>query len=390
MAENEDGQEKTEEPTSKRLQTAREEGQVPSSKELGTTLVLIGGTGALMVLGSSLGSTLLGLMKFNFDLPREAVFDTRLMMLHFARTAITALDALLPFFAFLAVAAVIGPLLMGGLTFSVKALALNPDRIDPLKGIKRMFSPNSLVELFKSIAKFFLVAAIAIGTLLFFQGDLLGLANAPLHTALAHAVQIIGRSMLVVSSSMIILSLIDVPYQLFEHKKQLRMTKEEIKEEHKNSEGKPEVKRKIRQLQYQAVQRRMMEAIPQADVVITNPEHFSVALKYDMEGSGAPVVVAKGADFVALKIREVANAHQVKILQLPPLARAIYFTTEIDREIPQNLYLAVAQVLAYVFQLKAYEEGDGRKPRPLGKVELPEDAHYDQRGRQRRPRPKQP
>lgn len=381
MAENEDGQEKTENPTGKKLEKAREEGQVPRSKELGTTFVLLTGVGALMVMGGSLGNTLSGIMSFNFDLPRSAMFDTRQMMAHFGQSGIAAMHALFPFFAFIAVAAVAGPLSMGGWLFSSKALAPNLDRLNPLSGIKRMFEITSLVELIKSIGKFLLVAGIAIATLAHYEGKLLGLARSALKPALADMLSMIGWSALAVSASLILIALIDVPYQIFDHNKKLKMTKQEVKDEMKDAEGKPEVKRKVRQLQMEMAYRRMMEAVPEADVVITNPEHFSVALRYDVGGAGAPTVVAKGTDFTAMKIREVANAHDVMILEIPPLARAIYFTTEIDSEIPGKLYLAVAQVLAYVFQLKAYKEGAGRRPRPLGDIELPQDAHYDHRGR---------
>jgi flagellar biosynthetic protein FlhB len=236
------------------------------------------------------------------------------------------------------------------------------------------------VELLKSIGKIALVGGVAIVMLVHFQTDLLNLAQGRLESSLTHMLAIIGWSVLAVSASLILIAAVDVPYQLFEHKNKLKMTFQEVREEMKDIEGKPEVKGKIRQLQMAAAQRRMMESVPDADVVITNPEHFSVAIKYDVDGGGAPMVVAKGVDFLAIKIREVAKAHDVLILQAPPLARAIYFTTEIDDEIPATLYLAVAQVLAYVFQLRSHKEGAGRRPKPLAEIEVPRDALYDVEG----------
>ncbi len=377
MAENENGQEKTEEATPKRLEKAREEGQVPRSKELTTAFVLLSGVVGLMMIGGNMSNALKGLMQFNFAMPREAAFDTNLMMIHFADTAVAALWSLVPLFTLLVVAALFGPVLLGGWLFSAKALAPQLSRMNPLKGLQRMFSMMALIELLKAVGKFTLVAVIAVAMLVFYSSQLLSLMQGALEPAISHMLSIIGWSVLAVSASMIIIAMIDVPYQIFDHSKKLKMTRQEVKDELKDTEGKPEVKGRIRQLQREMAQRRMMEAVPEADVVITNPEHFSVALKYDVNGSSAPVVVAKGTEFIALKIREIANANDVMILELPPLARAIYFTTEIDQEIPANLYLAVAQVLAYVFQLKAYEEGEGRRPKPLAEIEVPPDARYD-------------
>ena len=377
MAENENGQEKTEEATPKRLEKSRDEGQVPRSKELTTAFVLLTGVTGLMNLGGELGEAMMDLMRFNFTVSREAAFDPQLMLLYLANTTFAAVKALVPFFTLLLAAALIGPVALGGWLFSGKAMAPKFSRMNPAKGLKRMFSMNAVLELLKAMAKFGLVATVAIVMLFTFKTQLVGLAQAALVPAIAQMLSIISWSVLAVSSTMIVIALIDVPYQLYDHSKKLKMTLQEVKDEMKDSEGKPEVKGRIRQLQREMAQRRMMEAVPEADVVITNPEHFSVALKYDVAGGSAPVVVAKGSDFMALKIREVANSHNILILESATLARAIYFTTEIDDEIPNKLYLAVAQVLAYVFQLKAHEEGEGRRPKPLAEVDVPEDIQYD-------------
>jgi flagellar biosynthetic protein FlhB len=377
VAENENGQEKTEEATPKRLDKSREEGEVARSKELTTTLVLLSGVLALISLGGDLAEAMKGAMRFNFILPREVLFDSNLMLNQLTNTATMAMGAVAPFFIILSLAAFIGPVMLGGFLFSTKTLVPKLSRISPLAGIKRMFSPTSLVELLKALAKFFVVAAIAITMLYIFNYDLLNLAQLRLGPAVDQMVSIIGLSILAISASMIIIAVIDVPFQIFDHAKKMRMTLQEVKDEMKDTEGKPEVKSKVRQLQMQMAQRRMMESVPDADVIITNPEHFSVALKYDVEGGGAPIVVAKGVDFMAIKIREIAKAHDVLMLPAPPLARAIYFTTEIDQEIPGALYLAVAQVLAYVFQLRTYNESGGKKPKPLADIVLPRETQYD-------------
>lgn len=380
MAENENGQEKTEEATPKRLDKSKEDGQVARSKELTTTFVLFGGVLGLSSFGPEIGSTLLSLMRYNFTLSREVIIDENMMVSHLGDTAFTAFASLIPLFSILAAAALLGPVALGGWLFSLKSLAPKMNKMNPAKGLKRMFSANSLMELVKAMAKFGFVASIAVVMLYKFQYSLVALAQSPLENAISDMSTIIGWSVLAVCAPMIIISMIDVPFQIFEHKKKLMMTLQEVKEEHRDSEGKPEVKGKIRQLQYDMAQRRMMESVPEADVVITNPEHFSVALKYDVNGSGAPKVVAKGIDFMAIKIREIAKAHDVLILASPTLARAIYFTTETDEEIPNALYLAVAQVLAYVFQLRAHKEGSGRKPKPLAPVDVPVSSRYDVSG----------
>ena len=381
MAENDNGQEKTEEATPRRLEKAREEGQIARSRELNTTFVLLGGVAALLILGGDIASGLEGVMAANFSLGRDAVFDERLMITQLTASTFSSVRMLLPLFLLLLVAALVGPISLGGFLFSTKALAPKFSRLDPIKGVKRMFSLNALIELLKAISKFVLVACIAVFILVFFQSKLMNLGHAAVEPAIARALHIAGWSVLALSSAMIIISAIDVPYQLFDHARKLKMTLQELKDEMKDSEGKPEVKGRIRQMQRQLAQRRMMEAVPEADVVITNPEHFSVALKYDPAAPGAPRVVARGVDFIALKIREIASAHEVLIIPSPLLARAVYFTTEVDEEIPGDLYLAVAQVLAYVFQLRAHREGKGRKPKPLGDLDVPQNVRYGSDGK---------
>ena len=381
MAENENGAERSEDATAKRLEKAREEGQIARSRELNTMFVLMAGCGGLLMYGPALGRALQDLMRFNFSLPREVAFDETAALNHFLYSVTGVAQALLPLLGLLLVAALAGPILMGGWLFSTKALMPKASRINPLQGLKRMFSVTALIELVKAIAKFTVLAGLAVLLINSMKEQLLSLGTQPLQTALGDALSLSAWAMLGVSCGMILIAMIDVPFQLFDHNKKLKMTKQEVKEEMKDSEGRPEVKGRIRQLQREMARRRMMEAVPNADVVITNPEHFSVALRYDGNRGGAPVVVAKGSDQIALKIREIANAHKVPLLPAPMLARAIYFTTEIDREIPGPLYLAVAQVLAYVFQLKTWRAGQGRKPEMPDHVPVPSEMMFSPQGK---------
>jgi flagellar biosynthetic protein FlhB len=386
VAETDSGQERTEDATSKRQEKAREDGQVARSRELNTMFVLLAGVGGLMMFGHDLGTALLEQMRFNFTLPREVGFDTHLVTRHFWDSTLAIGGAMLPLFILLMIAALAGPISLGGWLFSASALQFKGSRIDPLQGLKRMFSVTALVELFKALIKFLLLAGIAVAIVAQLQQSLLQLGLQTLQAALADALWMSAWAVFGVSSGMIVIALIDVPYQLFDHGRKLKMTKQEVREEMKDSEGKPEVKSRIRQLQREMARRRMMEAVPDADVVITNPDHFSVALRYDPVNGGAPTLVAKGVDVLALKIREIATAHGVQQLPAPTLARAIYFTTELDQEIPAPLYLAVAQVLAYVFQLKTYRDGKGgRKPKPIGELPVPAEMVFDQRGQRAGP-----
>ena len=241
-----------------------------------------------------------------------------------------------------------------------------------------MVSPNSLIELLKSFAKFLIVLAVAVVVLAKDKNDLLAIAHEPLEMAVVHSLQLVGWSTLWMACGLLIIAAIDVPVQLWQAHKKLLMTKQEVRDEHKDSEGRPEVKGRIRQLQREMSQRRMMAAIPDADVVITNPTHYAVALKYDPDKGGAPMLLAKGTDFIALKIREIATQHEIQLLESPALARSIYYSTELDQEIPAGLYLAVAQVLAYVYQIRQYRSGRGKRPDPLkDNLPIPPDLRRD-------------
>ncbi len=376
MAEDDDADDKTEEATPRRLEKAREEGQIPRSRELTTTAVLLASTFGLLIFGGLIAHRLTEVLRYNFSLEREAAFDPQLMIAYLTRSFAEAFFALIPLFAVIVVAAIVGPIALGGWLFSTKALMPKFSRMNPLSGLKRMFSMKSLVELVKSIGKVGIVIGVAFVTLKGFQSQLLGLSREELENAIAHALDISLWAAILISASTILIAFVDVPWQIFEHAKKLRMTKEDIKQEYKESEGKPEVKGRIRQMQREIANRRMMADVPKADVIITNPTHYALALRYDPNTMETPVLLAKGVDQTAMKIREIAREHKIETLRSPVLARAIYHTTDIQGEIPQGLYLAVAQVLAYIFQLRAWRAGRGERPGPPTNIRVPPDLNF--------------
>lgn len=378
MAESESGADKSEEPTEKRIRESREKGQLARSRELNTVAVTLGGIGGLLASGGSLAGSLMAIMQGSFELSRETLLDEGAMVRLLMSSGMIALEAIMPLLIVLLLVSIIGPISLGGWLFSAKAMAPKFSRMNPGPGLKRMFSTKALVELLKALGKFLVVLVVALAVLSVYQDDLLSIAKQPLDLAIMHSVEVVGWSALWMACGLILIAAVDVPFQLWDNKQKLMMTKQEVRDEYKDSEGKPEVKSRIRQLQRDAAQRRMMQAVPEADVVITNPTHFAVALKYDGSKGGAPMLVAKGGDFVALKIREIANEHQVTVLESPALARAVYYSTELNREIPAGLYLAVAQVLAYVYQLRQYRSGKGKRPDPLSNLPIPPDLRRDE------------
>ncbi len=377
MAESESGQDKTEDPTEKKLREARENGEVARSKELNTLAVMVGGCGALLAYGGHLAQTLMELMRMNFHLSRDAILDQSQMGLFLLASGKLAINAVMPILVVLIVVSFIAPISLGGWLFSPGSMAPKFSRMNPLSGIKRMFSMHALTELLKALAKFFVVLLVALFVLKKDRNDLLSIAHEPLEMAIIHCVQLVGWNALWMSMGLMIIAAVDVPIQMYQSRQKLLMTKQEVRDEHKDSEGRPEVKQRIRQLQREMSQRRMMSAIPTADVIITNPTHYAVALKYDPEKGSAPVLLAKGTDFIALKIREIGNEHNIQILESPALARSIFYSTELEQQIPAGLYLAVAQVLAYVYQIRQYRAGRGKRPIPLKDLPIPPDLRRD-------------
>lgn len=378
MAESESGAEKSEDPTEKRKQDSRKKGEIARSRELNTLAVVLAGTGGLLAFGGALGQRIMQVMDKNFSLPRELLLDERYMAINLLQSAQMAGDGLIPLFFVLLIAAIVGPVALGGWLFSMEALAPKFSRMNPFSGLKRMFSMKSIVELLKALGKFFIVLLVALFVLGRARNELIQFASEPLEMAILHSMQVVGWSAFWLACSLIFIAVIDVPFQMWDSKQKLKMTKQEVRDEYKDSEGKPEVKGRIRQLQREMAERRMMSAVPEADVIITNPTHFAVALKYDTEKGQAPILLAKGGDFLALKIREIGSEHKITLLESPALARAVYYSTEVDQEIPAGLYLAVAQVLAYVYQLRQYHAGKGKKPDGLKEPQIPVDLRRDE------------
>lgn len=377
MAEEDSGQEKTEEPTAKKLEKAKEEGQIPRSKDLTTSIVLMASIGALIVYGQGIVINMLQIAKFNFQFDRAAAFDDQLLIAHFSRSIIDGFMSIAPFFLVVLITAFLGPLIISGWNFSGKSITPKFSKMNPLSGLKKMVSLNALVELLKSYAKVFVVTFGAIMVIMMQFNDIRWVLREQVSQGVEHMISLVLWGLLYISFSTLVIAAIDVPFQLYSHNKKMKMTLQEVKDEYKNTEGKPEVKAKIRQMQREMSQRQAVNNVPDADVIITNPDHYAVALKYTPNEMPAPLLLAKGADLVAEKIKEVAIENKIPIVQAPPLARSIYHFTEINEEIPEGLYMAVAQILAYIFQISQYQKGHAQKPEDLPGFDIPDDLKFD-------------
>ncbi|MFK8068222.1 MAG: flagellar biosynthesis protein FlhB [Gammaproteobacteria bacterium] len=356
------GQDKTEDATPKRKEEARKEGDIPRSADLTTMMMMMTASIALLSLGAGVMEGIASLTKEFFMRAADVNISPHELPGIFMSGISHITRAMIPLVSVMVLVAIIAPTLLSGWNFSTKAMAFKFDKMDPIKGLGRVFGPNGLIEMFKTVLKFLVIATAAFFLIKSQMMEIMTVGEADLNSSLRHVVDLVAWTFLIVSSSTLLIVLVDVPQQLWRHSKKLKMSLEDIKKENKDTEGMPEVKARIRQKQQELAQRRMMEEVPKADVIVTNPTHFSVALKYDTENMGAPTVVAKGADEIAFKIREIGRGNQIPILETPPLARALYYSTKINQEIPAGLYKAVAQVLAYVFQLKANPNTDQVKP----------------------------
>lgn len=365
----EDDQERELPASEQKIRKAREEGNVPRSRELGGGLVLLSGIALLYVMGAELVSQSEKLLRFGLTVDRAQAFDTKHMGLKWVAMLQDSLLILLPLFLIVVVAAIGANVALGGFNWSTKPLEPKFSKLNPITGLKNIFSINGLAELFKAILKS--VALGGVGYLLIKKDmpEFTQLGNMPLDMAMAETARIAMKDALILAAVYMLIVAMDVPYQLWRYYKGLRMNLEELKRESKESEGDPHLKAKVRSLQREAARKRMMASVPTADVVVTNPTHYAVALKYKKDGSGAPQVVAKGMGEVAAKIRELARENKVPLVEAPPLARALYANVELEREIPAALYTAVAKLLAYVYAL-----ADGMQH----KVELPTDKDIPQ------------
>jgi len=355
---------RTEQASEKRLREAREKGDVPRSRDFSAAVVTLAGIAVLLSMRHGLADRVASLLRDGLSIRRAALFDSQSLGVALTHLTTQAGWVLLPIFGATLAATLGGPLATGGLNFSAQSLGFKGSRLDPLSGIGRLFSTRSLVELVKALLKVTVIGIAAAIVLRNGLPQLVSLGTAPLKAATMSALDLAGLAALALAGALAAIGMVDLPWQLFDYARRQRMTREELKQEYKESEGSPEVKGRLRQLQQQMARRRMMADVPTADVVVTNPTHFAVALRYDDKNMRAPTVVAKGVDHVAAQIRLLAEESGVTMLAAPPLARALYRTTDIGAEIPSALYVAVAQVLAYVFQLKRATETGAPDPEP--------------------------
>lgn len=366
--------EKTEPPSTRRLEKARAEGQVPQSRELMAFLVMASAVGGFWVLGGWFAHKAGGMLRQGLSFGREAAFNPDAMTSSFAALSWDALVLAAPLFLLTIIAALATPVALGGWVFSPQALTLKPERMNPIKGVQRMVSWHSLGELVKAILKALLIGGVIYWVVQRQQGPLFALVMQPMDTALTSFGHMVIFAAAALVAGLAAIALVDVPFQLWRYYAGLRMTKEELRQEMKELEGDPQLKARIRSQQREMARRRMMAEVPKADVVVTNPTHFAVALKYDRERMGAPAVVAKGMNLVAQRIRDVAVEHKVPVVEAPPLARALYRNTDIGDQIPTALYTAVAEVLAYVYQLGQFLAPGARTvaPQPPTDIAVPE------------------
>jgi len=378
MAENSSA-EQTEEPTARKLRNARDEGQVARSVELPAAAVTIGAILAMFMMGGYWMKQVAEIFASGFKFDRKTLDNPDLMVTAFAHHLGESFLLIAPILLVTAILAILSSGATGGYLFSLKSTMPNFSKLSLMTGFKRMFGARAAIELLKSILKFTLVATVLWALVSRQMDQMMQLGQMALEPALAKAGWMIGESALWLSLSLLVIALIDAPYQRYSFIKQMRMTKQEVKDEMKDMEGRPEVKQQIRRRQREMANNRMLQKVKDADVIITNPEHFAVALSYDPTGDGAPVLLAKGSDHMAARIREEGQKHGVEMFAAPPLARALYFSTEVDHPVPEALYLAVAQVIAYVFSLADVQPGVPPMAKPQPKV--PASMLFDTNGK---------
>lgn len=375
MAEDSD-LERTEPASQRRIEQAREKGQVARSRELTTVAVLLAAGGGVMSMGGAIMEHMRALVINGLTLERAAIFDPSRMTSLLYQQSFDVLMTFLPFLGLMLVVTVASSVVISGWLFTFDALMPDFSRVNPMKGMSRVISWTGLVEMVKAVAKAGLIGGVAIWVMWHDVEGVVALASEPLESGVTHLANLVYFTFMAVSGSMLLVVAVDVPFQLWNHAKQLRMTKEEMRQEGKETEGDPMVKARIRQLQREAARRRMMAEVPKADVIVTNPTHYAVALRYQEGRMGAPQVVAKGAALVAQRIRELGEENHVPILEAPPLARALFRHAELGQEIPAKLYTAVAEVLAYVYQLRRYQTHGGAQPEAPRELPVPPELDF--------------
>jgi flagellar biosynthetic protein FlhB len=370
----ETGQEKTEQATPKRREEARKKGQVPRSVELSTAAVCISAAAAIYLLGGMATGQFAEVMAESFRISPVEAMSSESMWPRLMEAGGRSLWIILPILGATFFAALAAPLAIGGWNLSSQALMPQFNRLNPISGLGRIFSVRGLVELVKGISKVIVVGIIGILLLKALTPQLMGLSSEPVLAAIGHAARMCAYALLILSLGLAVIAAVDVPFQLFQYSKDLKMTRQEVREEYKESEGSPETRGRIREAQRALARGRMMQEVPKADVVVTNPTHYAVALRYDEKKNRAPVVVAKGVELVALKIREIATEHGVPVVEAPPLARALHKSVDLNREVPAALYITVAQVLTYVYQLRTARERGTQPPTPPSFGEMPGES----------------
>jgi flagellar biosynthetic protein FlhB len=371
MAEDSD-LERTEPASPRRLEEARKKGNIPRSKELNTFAIMMVGGVSLLMMGQPLTQGIMQLMKRGLSFDRSMLNSPDIMWNSLIKAIMDMLLLFFPLMIALVIAALAAPILLGGWLLSAQALEPDFGRVNPMKGIARILSVHSLAELGKAVAKSVILGLIGFWVIWHYRLEALALTNESLLSGSAHLGHLIGISFVYITAAMLLIVAIDVPYQLWEYHRKLRMTKEEIRQEMKESEGDPHLKARIRSMQRETARRRMMSEVPKADVIVTNPTHYAVALRYNEKEMRAPRVIAKGSYLLAERIRELGAEHGVPILRTPPLARALYKHAELEQEIPTALFAAVAEVLAYVYQLRSYNKQGGEMPELPAELPVPE------------------
>ena len=366
-------QEKTEQPSERRIQKSREEGQIARSRELTSAMILLSASLLLRITAEPAGNIIKRIMTLNLQLERSVVFDISTMTRHLANSFFMIIPLGVMVLGGIMLMAILGQTLVGGWIFNPDSMMPKLNRMSPTQWIGKVFSKKGVVELIKSILKILLVIGCLVWLLTYNYPLLLGISRMPFNTGLVTGLSVLSTALFAYAMVLVFISAIDAPFQIWDHNQKLKMTMQEVKDEHKDIEGRPEIKQKIRQIQREIANQRMMQRVPEADVIIINPTHYSVALKYDKSRAGAPFVIAKGIDEIALRIRETGKNHEIPVVETPMLTRAIYYSTKIDQEIPADLYLAVAQVLAYIFQLNQFRQGKADKSPIMATAEIPEE-----------------
>ena len=369
-------QDKTEKASPQKVKKARQEGQIPRAKDFTTAAIFLAVALFFQSQLSAIWESMSGIFRYNMSLTKADLENPSRLVEHIGQSLAVIIEMLLPLFIIIIIVTFGSTMALGGWIFRPANIMPKFSKINPISGIKRIFSTRSIVELIKSTVKVLVIFGILYGYLDNHLQSLLGMQTLPLNQGVTLIMSILFEGVLLMGVALLLFGVIDIPYQRWEHLKELKMTKQEIKEEYKNNEGRPEVKQRIRQIQQQFARRKIDKMVPTADVIVTNPTHYAVALKYDPSISDAPFLVAKGVDETAMHIQRIARDNDIEIINAPPLTRSIYHTTAIEQAIPNQLYVAVAHILTYVLQLKAFRKGQGQEPTPLPHFSIPKHLQH--------------